>query len=333
MIKLLILLFLFTANIFASTAQVVLMTSIKTPKIWYHKKSWNVNKTLERRFKKSFKESGYKVKVVHEATATDLSRELQDPKNKGLFWVSHSNQAQQIGSGIEVPDLVYTINGVDVKNLFQKIHPNMKYLALIGCRGESLLNKFKKEGYYNGNLDLQIFAFKKKVDPRSGLRKALKASLGHLGYKGRFRLRNFRLPNINTTQEQLNSKPHQCIEQNFLSLNIKRTANNSLGAASLTLDGKFIAFFPETKNTQQIQTIQIPTEFFNKTKKKKFTLQKMHNKNLKLGILDFSSDEDLNWKVFSKRDGTPIGSAKNLYLLQGDKNKVYEGNQECLKFD
>lgn len=309
------------------------MTSLATPKIWYHKKSWDVNKTLERRFKKSFKESGYKIKIIHEASASDLSRELQNPNNKGLFWVSHSNQAQEIGSGLEVPDLVYTINGVDVKNLFQKIHPSMKYLALIGCRGESLLNKFKQEGFYKDNLDLQIFAFRKKVDPRAGLRKALKASLGHLGSKGKFKLRNFRLPNINASSQQLDTKPHQCLEQNFLSLAVTRTADSSLGAASLTFDGKFVAFFPETESSEQIQTVQIPTEYFNKAKKKKLTLQQMHKKDLQLGLLTFDSNEDLNWKVFSKRDGTPIGAGKNLYLFKGDKNKTHDGNQECLKFE
>ncbi len=333
MIKLSILLFLFTTQLLATPAQVVLLTSLETPKIWFHDKDWDVTETVERRFKKSFSKSGYNIKIIHEATAEDLSTQLKNSQNKGVFWVSHSNVVQEVGLGVEVPDLIYTIDKVDVKNIFQKIHPNIKFLAMIGCRGKSLFDKFKAQGFYKNNPNLKLFAFKKKVDPRKGIRTALKASIGVLGQKGNFRISNFRLPNIITNEQQRSYQEHLCQQEKLITLQVKRQSNSGLSAGSLIIDGRFIALLPATKKSLQEQTIQIPVKFFNKTKKKKIIFKKIDASSAQLGLLSFYSSEPISWRFFSKRDGTPIGKNENLYIFKGDKTELFSGSLSCPTFD
>lgn len=320
----------FIFPLIAHSAQVTLLTSFKTPRIWYHKKDWEVTKTLAKRFRKSFEESGLDFKIIHKATAADLSRELNNPENRAVYWVSHSNQAVELGQGIKVPDLVYTINNIDVKNLFQKVHPNIKFLALIGCRGENLLNNYRKQGAYDNNPALKTFAFKKKVDPRVGLRKALKASISLLGKKGRHRMFT---PTIIASEQVKKPIPSRCIEQEMVTLRLTRsTDKESLASAELTLDGRLLAFIPQSQQQQQELTVQLPVKFFNQSTRRKLTLSYLDSEGGDLGTLNFAA-ASMQWKLFAKRDGTPIGQSKNLYLYKGKRNEQISGEIDCLSFE
>lgn len=171
--KLFVFLLLLPISLLAIEREVVILTSIESPEsrpFWYSK-SYDVEKSIEKKFRKHFDESGYHLIFKHKAEAKTLESYLQSPKTLALFWVSHAKNSRGMFS-----DIIMDINLNNVKDVFKKVHPNLRYLGLIGCKTGPILTKFTKQGYYKNNPDLVTHSFNKKVGLSKGIKESIKAS-------------------------------------------------------------------------------------------------------------------------------------------------------------
>ena len=161
---------------------VTLLTSIVSPKpAWYQPASWDINTQLAADFRKAFANSGYQVVVKQGASATDLADALRSPENVGVFWLSHAASDSSSHSALGDDNVVLDQYGVDVQNVFQLVHPNLKWLAVIGCESSPILSHFIKEGIYKDSPSLTIEDYSTTIDAEQGLIYALNASAKVLG--------------------------------------------------------------------------------------------------------------------------------------------------------
>lgn len=316
-----------TIAIFISTnllaARVVLLSSLETPKIWFHKKDWEIEKPLEKIFKKHFKESGYEVVIKEKVTMETLWDELHNPENIALFWVSHAKEQSSISTGISNEAAVVDYYGSDVKEAFKYIHPNMRYVGLIGCNAESIIDSYKEEGFYQGNPFLRIHSFDKKIDARKGLRQSIRKSALSLGdYKNTIGAggKIFSTPLVVHDFED----NYLCKEQqSVVKVNLLRTTNEDVGSVSIKISNHIVGFLPALEaGGSQRETLLIPSSIISSTRDLKITIdsnvfgerEKLSLGNYELEPVGFSG----SWKLFSKMDGTPIGVTKNIYRYKGE---------------
>ena len=93
---------------------------------------------------------GLEAQVVTEATAADLKMALRDPQTTALFWVSHASPTDSVG-GLSMQGVIPDHEGANVSSLFKKIHPNVKWVGLIGCYTNTIINEYKEDGLYQAN--------------------------------------------------------------------------------------------------------------------------------------------------------------------------------------
>ena len=94
---------LFLLSFMASASQkprVVLLSSLKTPKIWYHSKDWKIEKPLKNIFHQAFDETDYEVIIKERVEPGELREELLNPLNMAVFWISHAAGLSSSSSGI-----------------------------------------------------------------------------------------------------------------------------------------------------------------------------------------------------------------------------------------
>lgn len=143
MIKGLFLFFIIiTGNFFCSevvAGRLVLLSAIHD--IEEYRWNRNLYSALERKFRRNFPEDN--IKVVHHARQEDLYAELNDPQNTALFWLSHSSSHT---SNPVVGNLIVDSARANVLPVFQKIHPNMRWVGIIGCKARPLAKKLEREG-------------------------------------------------------------------------------------------------------------------------------------------------------------------------------------------
>src|SRR5262249_6305215 len=125
---------------FPGAARVVLLNGISGS-------NPDLDKQLEKTFLSAFKNSGYATVVKNGAEMTDLSRELQSGQNVAVFWISHAAPGSESGFS-KAEALITDTQGRDVKEVFQKIHPNMQWVSIVGCDAQGILDDFKARGYY-----------------------------------------------------------------------------------------------------------------------------------------------------------------------------------------
>lgn len=325
-----LLLLTISAHVFASKPNVVLLSSLKTPKIWYHSDSWKIEESLHKIFKNRFKSSDYNLVMKMDVDQIVLKEELQNPNNIAIFWVSHAKDNQQISNGISSNAAIVDIHGNDVKDLFKNIHPNIRFLGMVGCNARSLMNGYIEEGYYKNSTNLKIYSFDKKVDARSGLRKAIRKSAPQLGELKRRRPshRSRTSPfyaRVQSTQEILDSfeSDRSCEKlHKGYPVVVTRTLEEDSPAVAVKIQEEILHLFPAgiSGDVQEAIIYLKDQESITRNDLKmtvdtnKFT----PSNKLYLGHFEFSMEWNGDWKIFAKKDGTPLGVSKNLYRYRGE---------------
>jgi hypothetical protein len=174
------LIILISSNVFAGD-RLVLLTSLDPAKNRpaMRPSSWDINKKLEAIFYDRltpYHTSRDQLKVIHFATIEDLTRELADPENKAVFWVSHSNGAGTDGAFDK--NTVVDYQGKDLTEGFQNPSSKLQYLGFVGCRADYLVQQYQNKGFLSNNENLKTYSSIKKVDAR----KALKYAIGNYLY-------------------------------------------------------------------------------------------------------------------------------------------------------
>jgi len=320
--KLLLLATFIISSMTWAAPNVVLLSSLDTPKIWYHSKKWKIEKTLNKIFYKRFKNSGLNIVIKEKVDQETLRKELLNPNNIAVFWVSHAKDSQQISSGVSSDAAIVDYYGVDVKNHFKNIHPNMRYVGLVGCNAANLLKEYREQGHYNSNKDLYIHSFDKKVDARIGLRKSIRKSAKKIGKLKKRLLATPRVIGFSSVFNEFNSN-RACLEtQKGFKVAVTRELTEDAPAAAVKINNKILHVFASAQ-AGDIQNAEIYVQpNLDNINRNSFKVTIDTNlfsgmKKLYLGDFDFSSSWNGKWKIFAKRDGTPLGVTKNLYRFIG----------------
>ena len=268
-------------------------------------KSWDINEKLEKKFRKSLKKLDLDLVVKTYATQDTLYALFQDQEVKAIFWVGHAGFAEgAIGTNTSIIDHKKR----NLESVFQLIPPHLKYLALVGCRGQKFIDLWKTKGWPELNNSLKTFSREKRTDARVGLKKALK--------------------DFKETLEDSNylSTPTKltCTKEKFYKVRLQRKSTTGFPLAPLLLfqKDKLISVLPETNQTHT------ETEIYLSPKTKKSDLKIVLDtgytsslpKNYEIGELHFET-EGL-WKLFAKRDGTAIGVGTHIYNFKGKINDI-----------
>ena len=336
---------LFLLSFMASASQkprVVLLSSLKTPKIWYHSKDWKIEKPLKNIFHQAFDETDYEVIIKERVEPGELREELLNPLNMAVFWISHAAGLSSSSSGISTKGAVLDIEPRNVASLFKDIHPNLHYLALIGCDGLDIINHFIDEGYLRDNINLKMTSFDRKIDARKGLRKAIRESEGILGdlktYKRRIGRRNrvFKKNELFNSSQYIKDfyRNNICEQEEVIELTLTREVRKDTPASVVFLNGFPIHHFPKSSGEiEQSKNVKVSSTLFQLNNKISHdSLKDFSKKRIELGRLSISSHYlDGDWDLFSTSTGRAIGISRNLYRFKGIVvDQKFDFRHQCL---
>lgn len=297
--------FCFIGQIHAS--KIVLLTSLdpedNRPPL--RLKSWNINKKLEKRFHKELWKFPYPIekKVVHFSTADDLYKTLKDPEVTAIVWVGHAGFADSTGLGSLRSIVDY--KGRDLKSLFQAVAPNLKYLALVGCRGKLFIDEWKEKGYFDHTPNLVTYGREVRTDARKGLKLAMRNLVDLLHERG-----NFLKGPDNRTSDFL---AYQDSPEGFIEVSVERSnlENKELSSIQILQKERLVGFLPSGdqngkflfKKSQSLRDLKIVADSGHPSS----------SKDANLGILSITSQEAIEWSLFQTPNGKPIGVGRHIY--------------------
>ena len=330
--KLILVFMLFSLKCFAAP-NVVLLTSVHTPKMLFHSDDYKIEDTLDRIFKKAFKDTDYNIVIKNRINAEELYQIILDPTNIAIFWVSHASAGdlfQNTNSSTKHDPAIVNIFDQDIRLLFQHINPKLRYFSLIGCEGNHLLKLYKAQNLLPKNL--VTFAFDTKTNTINGLKKSIIQAQGLLGdlkkkrdIKNKKRAVYKEVPEFETTNEDLIKKfenSNCMMTTTGIQVTITRKLNQDAPAVELVNDkNQLIAFFPRSSSGLQTKTVILNKASLDSSylRFRNLTLQTVAKKEY-LGVLSFSSSENLNWTVIKDIDGIIAGTYENIYLSENNKN-------------
>jgi len=311
-----------------SRQAIVLLTSLDPstlPKIFYlHGFYDHYAQVLENDFRKYYRGSSYELIVKHNADRWDVYNTLHDSNNVAVFWVSHAAPiTANVNAGIGFDPLLVDYQNDDVKPLLKSIHPNLRWLSIVACNSQLILDWLKQNPQtdprtQDPSLDIQGFNY--FVDARKGLRSAVHESWNELN-----------------KQEVVSGYQAPCSEVRGHSIQIQRemsatavkTGLKEFRAVSFMMNGKLIGVLPKTLvpagttgstvtnfNIEMSDTLQSRAEM-------KITVDSGADPaqvlpDFDMGKFRMISDAGTgDWKVFADGNGVPFGVTRNLYEYTG----------------
>jgi len=159
-----------------SSSRIAVLISVKNPihTPIFKSKNWSLSKDLRKYFEKKMGETEFEVVFFENANQETLHSELINPKNIALFWISHATSFEGNESGLTFEDMIVDFEGGNVRDIFQKIHPNLKYLSVLGCKAGPILKKIKQDGFFVNNPDLLIYAKDSTISAKKEIKKSIK---------------------------------------------------------------------------------------------------------------------------------------------------------------
>lgn len=281
--KLFLILISFLIAFSASAGNAVLLTSL-------HLKNSQL-KRVEKNFKRTYKEKGLNLVIHHRTKPETLYRVLTDSETEVVIWVSHAGGVHAGEGGMEAKGVILDYFGNNVKNFFTLVPSNLKFLGIVGCSAQSIIEGFKERGNYENYPNLEIKSFDKNVKLFSGLKETLRESLKHLD---------------NEVQD-LSDK------DNVVNIHVKRFGDYP--KSWLEMGDQVVAFMDQ--GNSKFST-QVSSDHWEKSRNKNIKL--VRDESEKESLLDFlniETDDYRRWKRFSLPSGEPIGNKnQHLYLLK-----------------
>lgn len=102
--------------------------------------------------------------ILDYAKASDLAFALHDPLAVSVIWVAHAS-TEELFSGM-APEHISDWRKNDVKDLFRDVHPNIRFLGIVGCMTAGIIEKFRSRGSYDQNPTLLVWSEKGEVAPQ-----------------------------------------------------------------------------------------------------------------------------------------------------------------------
>jgi len=247
--------------------------------------------------------SDYNLILKNQADQDDLYQALNDPDTLALFWLSHG-AFKTIGnssSPIKASSLLLDYNNDNVAEVFNKIHPNIQFIGIIGCNSAQILDE-----HISLRPSLGSYIPTKKVIATFGMRKSIRKFKKH--YK---------------------KTKYEFIDENILAsgFQIRITRENRIDGKSLKVfSGKeFIGILPKVKaGFFQDKTFYIPKSLNQKSKMKIIfkSGQSAFDGTDYLGFISIDHNSKELWKLFAKRDGTPFGTNERIFLFKTELSEL-----------
>jgi hypothetical protein len=239
-------------------------------------------------------------KTIHNADQEILFRELNDPSNQAVFWVSHAGfqksrrqKKAEIKSGIAPSPMILDYRGDDVSPVFKKNHPNLRLLAVMSCNVDQILF----------NLETANFLSHGKVSGPNTLKKAIS---------------KFKKLDTHSRDHQ----DHKLITEPTAQarLTIQRALPNdaplnSIRSLRIMQDGKLLGIIPASLPGETIETdIRMdPQMILKPTEIQTGQTMGTDGQNIIFGDISVSV-QDHNYRLFTDRDGVPFGKTMRVFL-------------------
>lgn len=288
MMQLLLLILLFNLEAFAQKQVTLLVSITGETRVFFSKQ--DTTKRLVDQFRQHYPGIDLPLKIIGNAHQEDLHRELMNPENDAVFWVSHANSFGN-DEALGGDDTIIDVEGNNVKHLFQMIHPSIKFVAVLGCRTAPIIEDFKRKGFYQDNNDLVVYARDKKIDGGREMKKALRA------YR----------------ELSQASTPLVCPERTGYPLKISRTIAKGEQGSSIKIMNreKFLGLLPPgSPGETQDLIVYLPTP---KTAQDLKILVDAGRSQLSIRSDAFEGE----WNVFADATGKPIGVRQNIFRYSG----------------
>lgn len=280
--KFILLLSFFISQAFAGNA--VLLTSLELPQKKLAK--------LEKQFLKSFGKSDLTPVIHHKVGPKLLLETMTSSENEVIIWVSHAAGEKQLQNGMSAENIVVDIHGNDVKRFFTSPHKGMRFLGLVGCEAQTIIDGYKAKGFYQDIPELEIMSFKKKVELFGGFKKVLERSQEVLQRS------------VDEDKESAASETMQ--------LNISRSEGEARGW--IELGDKVVSYVEDSSS----MTADFDYSFWSSLDNKniKFIRDLEFSKDLPMGLLSLTLDTT-SWKLFAAHDGRALGGKnQQLYIYK-----------------
>ncbi len=290
--KFLMLISLLFLSLTAIAGEIVLMTSLEL-------KNRNI-RHLEKKFNKAFRDSGHELVIHHKADPKVLYGVMTSEKTEAVIWVSHAAGEQELKPGFKAEDIILDIWGNDVKNFFTLVPANLKFIGLVGCQAQKIINGFIERGNYVNHPDLEILSFEKKVRLYPAFDKTVKVAKEFLAKA---------------------SEPKTAAE-NKIEFKIERSSyetSPTLQSAWLEIGDQVLAFF-DVDQIQPLNEASVSESVFDKIDRKNMKLFRTRTQTSNedsIGKLTITPLQNIgNWNLFG-RNGRPIGGKdQQLYVFK-----------------
>jgi len=268
----------------------------------------------------------FDVRVHYAATQEDLFAELHNQENRAVFWVGHANEKLNSFMG----GSIFDTNGIEISDLFTKVHPNIRWLGLISCSSFSKIVEYvKKDLYYpRDTYVLDIGYSIKNILMDSGIPELRGNGLVISASSTLVEAKTSALKTFHRSLKYLRSKEHEneVLEVNnlkFVDLTIKRfsTQGSKMNSVKILLNGNFIHLFPEERGSQSV-ILKVPGSLFDHPEFVTITVDSGVNSLSKsVGIVNNGEFEftisalNLKSKIVTY-NGIPLGIKKQVYQFE-----------------
>jgi|GEM_PF-5679806 len=312
----------FAADYVAKTPRyVLLMTSFQEPKLkWWQKlwrkKNWTLEKELESEFKESLKDLVESKKIQldfkHQVPQDKIIQTLEREDLLAVFYVSRGKTKPTIfsvpvGSQVE-QTMVSDLFGNEVLSLFPFVHPNLRFLGLVGQNPSTQVGEQKLAGHYAHAPFLHLEAPAKVYLPQRGLKKSLAL------FKEKF--------NAGVWSK---NPPISCPEKKGFLINVEREASpgQKLPGIRIMHRGVALGTLPEFQGEENNKSVQQATLYIKiftpaNVADLRITAHAEVKNEAQLGLLTIRSPHfEGNWNVFVDDQGQPVGKNVNTYRFEG----------------
>lgn len=192
---------------------------------------------IKTKFNDGYSNQNFEVEVSFYPDRFTLWNTLTSPDYVAVFWIGHGSNGKEAK--------LYDGDGFDITELFSTYHPNLRYLALIGCYSKKAFGPLKRKIVKN-NPKLKIINFEDKIQMHESIDLAISRSF----------------PILNRTEVK---NGYKCISKRStgLYINFKRTCSGinreNIGhypavTVSSSHNGKIITAFPPCMKINEVQT-------------------------------------------------------------------------------
>jgi len=141
------------------------------------KRFWNSNKfsiylNIERHFQKKLLSEYNDLKFVHAATFKEIISELQNVKNENIFFIEHGGIGTE-KAGISIESSIFDVNLTPIQQIFFKAHSKLKFLAIISCNSQQILEKTSLIHKLKFPKDMMLIDFNSKIEIYKGIDEAI----------------------------------------------------------------------------------------------------------------------------------------------------------------